>query len=116
KAALNMDTTYITEQGGADHYIAGRNNGVYNDGGFSSFAIIKNSQGSIPLDSNRRENVFKSHVINQAGLLSIYIPTTRTREQGGSSMSYHISEGGYFVYPRESDLIEYREIVVEVLP
>ncbi len=116
QSVLNEESTYVTTQGSGINYILGRNNGTYNNGGFAAFAIIENFSGNIPDDGNRREVVTISRLIAETGPYSIYVPSARTRELGGSALEVSISEGGGFTYPSESDLIEYREIVVNVLP
>ena len=54
-------------------------------------------------------------LFSDAGSTYIYLPSTRAAASGGAAVSVDSTLGEY-QYPPESDLIEYREIVIEVLP
>lgn len=115
ESLMNVENTRI-DSGGKINYNVGVSTGLYEKGNFIGFGIIRTGPAAIPNSENTRDIYTSNVLFEEPGTNYLYVPSTRQSSQGGSSMEFLIFQGGGFEYPPESDLIEYREIVVEVLP
>lgn len=92
-------------------YFQGVMDGKYQHGQFLGFFI--SSELSNPTQQANRVE-FRIPTI-EIGQKFFYIPSVATAASGGTSFQT-LGSSSPSVYPPESDLIEYREIVVNVLP
>ncbi len=109
--ALTTSDGYGISKGGRSFgFFNGVSDGKYQDGKFLEFHISSLNRDA---DTNSGQVEF-SFVYGTPGTAYFYLPGARHRRDGG--ITFQDLGVSNFSYPSESDLIEYREIVVEVLP
>ncbi|MEZ5337146.1 MAG: hypothetical protein R3F46_02685 [bacterium] len=109
--ALLVNPEYGISRGGRSFgFLSGVQDGSYRDGQFLEFHI---STLLSDADSTADQVEF-SFTYGTPGKAYFYLPGARHRRDGGVSFTeLGVANSSY---PRESGMIEYREIVVEVLP